>query len=78
MTRDEFRTAMEDILGVPHGRLKDSDSRDTMESWSSIADVQILAYLTSETGIDPDAELMEADTFGDLVEVLDQRAAFSA
>jgi hypothetical protein len=77
MTRDEFRAAMEDILEIPRGGLKDSDSRNTVESWSSLADVQILAYLTSETGIDPDAEMMEAETFGDLIQVLDQRAAFS-
>jgi hypothetical protein len=77
MTRDEFRAAMEDILDVPRGGLKDSDSRNTVESWSSLADVQILAYLTSETGVDPDAEMMEAETFGDLIQVLDQRAAFS-
>lgn len=77
MTRDEFRGAVEDILGVPRGHLKDSDSRDTIESWSSVADVQMLAYLSSETGIDPDAEMLEAETFGDLIRVLNQRAAFS-
>jgi acyl carrier protein len=52
--------------------LQDSDSRDTIESWSSIADVQIVTYLSSELGIEPDAELIEAETFGDLVKKLEE------
>ena len=76
MTRLDFQTAVEEILGIPRGALQDSDSRNTIESWSSIADVQIVALLSSEGGIEPDAELMEAETFGDLVRVLEAKSAF--
>jgi acyl carrier protein len=78
MTRTGFRSSLEEILGVPAGSLRDSDSRETIEAWSSIADVQILTSITSEFGIEPDAELMEAETAGDLLEILDNRGAFSA
>jgi len=72
MTRFDFQAGVEDILAVPRGSLQDSDSRDTIESWSSIADVQIVTYLSSELGIEPDAELIEAETFGDLVKKLEE------
>jgi acyl carrier protein len=78
MTRVDFQAGVEDILAVPSGSLQDSDSRDTVESWSSIADVQIVTYLSSELGIEPDAELIEAETFGDLVKKLEERGVLSA
>jgi acyl carrier protein len=76
MTRLDFKAAVEEILGVSPGALQDSDSRATIESWSSIADVQIVAFISSEGGIEPDSELMEAETFGDLVRILDEKSAF--
>ena len=78
MTRADFQAGVEDILAVPRGSLQDSDSRDTIESWSSIADVQIVTYLSSELGIEPDADLMEAETFGDLVKKLEERRVLAA
>ena len=71
MTKADFQAGVEDILAMPRGSLKDCDSRDTIESWSSVADVQIVTYLASELGIEPDAELIEAETFGDLVKKLE-------
>jgi len=76
MTRFDFQTALEDILGIPHGSLKDSDGRNTIESWSSLADAQIVAYVASDVGIEPDADLMEAETFGEMVRILEARNAF--
>lgn len=76
MTRNTFYTALEDILEMPHGSLKDSDSRDTIATWSSLADVQILAVIASEFGIEPEAELMEAETVGDLIQALEARSVF--
>jgi acyl carrier protein len=76
MTQLDFQMAVEEILGLSHGALKDSDSRNTIESWSSLVDVQIVALVSSESGIEPDAELMEAETFGELVRILDAKNAF--
>jgi acyl carrier protein len=76
MTQLDFQMAVEEILGLQRGALKDSDSRKTIESWSSLVDVQIVALVSSETGIEPDAELMEAETFGELVRILDAKNAF--
>jgi hypothetical protein len=76
MTKRDFQTAFEDILGIPHRCLKDSDNRKTIGTWSSIADAQIVAYVASDVGVEPDAELMEAETLGELVRILDARNAF--
>lgn len=77
MTEAAFRNALEDILQTPRGALKDSDNRETVQSWSSIADVQILTTITAEFGLEPDATLLEAETIGDMINILRQRSAFS-
>jgi len=77
MTRAEFQTAVEDILKVPRGSLKESDSRDTVESWSSFVDVEILEFVVQRFGLEAEADLMEAETFGDLVRLLEQKEAFA-
>lgn len=68
---------MEDILGVPRGSLKETDDRDTVESWSSLADVQIASYLAVESGNDTYLELIEAETFGDMLRILDEKGVFT-
>jgi acyl carrier protein len=77
MTRSTFYAVLEDILQMPHGSLKKSDSRASIATWSSLADVQILTIVSSEFGIEPDAELIEAETVGDLVRLLEERNALS-
>jgi acyl carrier protein len=78
MTRSGFKAALEEILEMPRGSLQDSDSRETVGSWSSIADVQILTTITSEFGLEPDVALLEAETVGDLLDALETKNAFSA
>jgi len=77
MTRIAFTSALEDILSVPHGSLQHTDTRDTVPGWSSIVDVQILSYISSEFGLDPDMALLEAESIGDLLQVLAERRAIS-
>ena len=48
-----------------------------VEAWSSLADAQILTSITSEFGLDPEAELLEAETIGDLLNILDLRQVLS-
>jgi acyl carrier protein len=76
MTRSAFRSALEEILDTPPGSLKESDSRDTIAAWSSIADIQILTTISSEFGLEPDAELLEVETIGELLRVLEEKGAF--
>lgn len=78
MTRSGFKSALEEILKVPRGSLQESDSRDTVASWSSIADVQILTTVTSEFGLEPDVALLEAETISDLLDALEAKNAFSS
>ena len=73
MTRSAFKDMLEDVLRVPRGSLRDSDSRDTISDWDSLADIQILAMIPSEFGTEIDAELLHADTIGDLLRMLEDR-----
>jgi acyl carrier protein len=76
MTKAAFKGVLEEILQVPPGSLSDSDSRDSIENWSSLADVEIMTVISSELGID--AELLDYETVGDLMRLLEEEAAFSA
>jgi acyl carrier protein len=78
MTESAFRSAVEEILGAPRGSLQDTDTRDTVENWSSIADVQLFTLITSEFGIEPDEEILGAESIGDLTHVLSERRVFEA
>ena len=78
MTRSAFKTVLEDILAVPRGTLRDNDTRETVAGWSSLADVQILTYISNEFGIEADLSLLEADSIGELMRVLEERRALMA
>ncbi len=78
MTRSAFKAALEDILSVPRGSLRDADTRETVAAWSSIADVQILTYISNEFGVEPDVDLLEAESIGDLLRALEDRNAITA
>jgi acyl carrier protein len=77
MTRASFQHALEEILDVPRASLKETESRDTLPDWTSLADVQILTMIESEFGLEPDVELLGAETIGDLMRVLDDRGVFT-
>lgn len=76
MTRSSFLRALEEILGAPARTLREEDSRDTVAQWTSLADVQIFTLITSEFGIEPDGQLIAAETVGDLLQVLQSQGAF--
>lgn len=67
---------MEEILGVAMRSLRVDDSRHTVATWTSLADVQIFTLITGEFGIEPDDELIAAETVGDLLRVLQSQGAF--
>ena len=77
MTRAAFRSMLEEILSVSPGSLQDSDTRDTVQDWSSLVDVQIITVIGSELALEEDIELMSFDTVGELLDELDQRSAFT-
>jgi hypothetical protein len=76
MTKTAFKTLLEEILRVSPGELSDTDTRETVENWSSLADVEILTVISSELGVD--AELIEYDSVGELLTELEEREVFSA
>ena len=69
---------LEEILSVPPGLLQDSDTRETVNDWSSLVDVQIMTVMGSELALDEDPELMSFDSVGELLDELDQRNAFTS
>lgn len=77
MTRAAFQNALANILDVPRSALRDADTRDTLANWTSLADVKILTMINSEFGIEPDAELLSAESIGDLLAELDRRQVFA-
>ena len=76
MTRAAFKTLLEEILRVPAGSLTESDSRESVENWSSLVDVQILTIISSELGVD--GELLEYQTVGELLDLLESQQVFTA
>lgn len=67
---------MEEVLGVGARTLREEDNRETVAQWTSLADVQVFSLITSEFRIEPDGELIEAETVGDLLRILQSRGAF--
>lgn len=76
MTKEAFRGAVEEILGASRGSLRDEDTRDTVDSWTSVADVQIFTLITAEFGVEPDDDILAAESVGDLTRVLATRHVF--
>jgi hypothetical protein len=70
MTRSGFKAALEDIFDVRPGSLKESDSRDTVENWSSLEDLNILAMIRTDLGLEAGAELLQVETVGELMNLL--------
>ena len=78
MTRTAFQSALEDIFGLSAGSLKDEDGRHNLSGWTSLADVEILAVVLDELGMEPDSDLIEVERVGDLMGALESRGAFQA
>jgi acyl carrier protein len=77
MTRGAFVTTLEETLGVEPGALKLTDTRESVKGWSSLTDVTILTVIFSELGIEAEDDLLDYQTVGDLLEILDSRDVFS-
>jgi hypothetical protein len=69
---------LEEILSVPPGSLQDSDTRETVEGWSSLVDVQLMTVMGSELALDEDPELVSFESVGELLDELERRGAFTS
>jgi acyl carrier protein len=77
MNRAAFKKLLEDILNVKEGSLSEADTRESIEGWSSLTDVQILTAVWSELGVDCEADDFEFESIGELLARLDSAHAFS-
>jgi acyl carrier protein len=76
MTKSEFRKILEDLLAPDSGILQDTDTRESIENWSSLADVQVLAVISGELGFEADRDLLNYESIGELLTILERRKAF--
>jgi hypothetical protein len=76
MTRNGFRELIADFLGVSASELPDTTEKESVESWSSLVDVQIATVIQTELGAEPTAEMLEADTVGNLLNLLESAKLF--
>ena len=76
MTRNGFRELIADLLGTTAAQLPDTTEKESVESWSSLVDVQIATAIQAELGAEPTAEMLEADTVGKLLDLLEAAGHF--
>ena len=55
--------------------MAESDTRETVENWSSLVDVELMTIIGSELGVD--AELLEYETVGELLDLLEGQQVFT-
>lgn len=78
MTRTAFIAVLEELMSVPPGTLKGSDTRASVEGWSSLVDVQILSLISEEFGYEMDSEILDYESIEKLLDALDGRQAFTS
>jgi acyl carrier protein len=78
MTRNAFISTLEETLGVAPRALRPADTRDTVKGWSSLTDVTILTIIFSELGIEAEDDLLDYQSVGELLEILDRKRAFDS
>jgi acyl carrier protein len=76
MTRNGFHELIADLLGVSASQLPDITEKESVESWSSLVDVQIATAIQTELGAEPTPEMLEADTLGGLLNLLEAAGLF--
>jgi acyl carrier protein len=76
MTRNGFRELIADLLGTTAAQLPDATEKESVGSWSSLVDVQIAAAIQTELGVEPTAEMIEAHTVGQLLDLLEAAGVF--
>jgi acyl carrier protein len=50
MQKKDFLTAMDNLLELPEGTLQGPENLDDLESWNSLAMVEYIALVDSNTG----------------------------
>lgn len=76
MTKSAFVAILEELMSLPLGALKESDTRATVSGWSSLVDVQIVSLVSEQFGFEMDEELLEYDSIGCLLAILENKQAF--
>jgi len=68
MTRDEFLLQMDEILGLPAGTLRGPEKLEQLETWDSIALINLIVLAESQNNasITPD-QVVTCSTVSDLL-----------
>jgi acyl carrier protein len=66
MTRQEFLSAMDNLLELPAGTLTGDENLDDVEGWNSLAMVEYIALADSNGAKVAPRQIRECETIGDL------------
>jgi acyl carrier protein len=70
-----FLSMLEEIIGVPPGKLRLEDGPKTIKKWDSLVHVTILASIDRTIGLELDDSMTQFQTVGELINLLkDQNA----
>ena len=72
--QDEIKEIMADVLGIEPGMIDETSSMETVESWDSLAQINIVAALEQRYGVT--FEVSEIETmlsFPAIVEMVESR-----
>ncbi len=72
--QDEVKAIMADVLGIDPSSIDDSSSTDTIETWDSLAHINLVSAL--EQNFNVKLEVSEIETmisFSAIIETLEQR-----
>jgi acyl carrier protein len=68
MTRDEFLSQMDEILGLPAGTLRGDEKLEELENWDSTSLITFIALAESNAGVSiSPARVVNCFTVGDLL-----------
>jgi acyl carrier protein len=71
---DEIKAIMADVLGIEPGMIDDSASMETIESWDSLAQINIVAALEQRFGVTFDVSEIETMlSYSIIVEMIESR-----
>ena len=67
MTRQDFLSAMDNLLELPTGTLQGPENLDELENWNSLAMVEYIALVDSNTSAKTSPrQIRDCDTIDDL------------
>jgi acyl carrier protein len=76
MSKDEFLSQMDEILGLPVGTIRGHEKLEELDNWDSTALVSFIALADTASGVDiPLEQIVNCSTVADLVRLAQREVA---